>query len=342
MVIFRFFLLPFSWIFGLILKIRHRLYDNKWLQSTKFEFPVLVIGNLETGGTGKTPLTILCAELLRPYKPAILSRGYGRKTTGYHEVDISDGPDISGDEPLLIKNKLPEFHMAVCERRTEGIKQIKMHHPETGVIILDDAFQHRKLNPGFSILLFDYASLCSPGFLLPTGNRRDLWERRLAADVIVITKCPEKIDKNRIKQRLHPNPTQKIFYARYKYLPAVSFDQKISLAPENWPRDITLVTGIANARAIKKRLTELKCKFFHFNFPDHHRYEKKDIDQIKNKAPEKSFILTTEKDFIKINRLISDEEKMDWYFLPIEMDLDSPEEFRNLINEYVRSNRRNS
>ena len=341
---FRILLIPFSGIHWLIISFRHFLYDQKLLSTYKFNLPVIVLGNLETGGTGKTPFTMLIAKTLKEFHPAILSRGYGRKSRGFHEVSESDHADFSGDEPTLMKIKLPETSVFVCENRPIGIRHILSKNPKTGAVILDDAFQHRKLQAGFSLLLFNYASFQQPNFLLPAGNRRDVWSRRLKADILIITKCPtdiSNIEKEKLILRINSAKNQNVFFSSYAYSSLRSFNQQSTIkANELLDQEIILVTGIADASPIRQHLYENQLHPKHFQFADHYRYTRDDIQKIhQNISPQKqTIIITTEKDFVKINPLLTESEKEIWYTLPVEIHLDHHEEFKKIMLDYVKSN----
>ncbi|WP_299290600.1 tetraacyldisaccharide 4'-kinase, partial [uncultured Mucilaginibacter sp.] len=177
---FRYLLLPFSWVYGLVVIIRNYFYDTKIFKSNKFDLPIIVIGNLEVGGAGKSPMTEFLIQTLKPnFKIATLSRGYGRKTKGFFYADKNSMAEMIGDEPRQFKQKFPNITVAVCESRVFGVEKLQQEHD---VILLDDAFQHRALEPGFSILLFDYGKLGQPRFLLPAGNYREPFSGRKRAD----------------------------------------------------------------------------------------------------------------------------------------------------------------
>ena len=186
----RLLLFPFSLLYGLVIAIRHALYDLNWMKRTAVDIPTIVVGNLAVGGTGKSPMVEYVVRALGDeYRIAVLSRGYGRRTRGYREVQADDDASFVGDEPLQFKRKFPAITVAVCEKRVTGVRQLEANHD---LVLLDDAFQHRALIPGFAILLFDFtATLHGPHLLLPAGNYRDLLSRRRHADMMVVTKTPQ-------------------------------------------------------------------------------------------------------------------------------------------------------
>ncbi len=322
--------------------IRHWAYDIGILHSVKFNKPVLVVGNLSTGGTGKTPLTIYLAQLLRNYSPALLSRGYGRNTKGFKWVQIDDQVSDSGDEPLLFKKALRYTLVAVCEDRVEGINQI-LKENDPGVILLDDAFQHRRLNPGFSILLFDYDSIVKPHFLLPAGDERDLWMRRKKANVVVITKCPDVFD---MKVKRHISETLfngiSVYFSRLKYGKIKRFSgEELSLEEIN-KCSLYLVTGIAKPAKLKKDLSEIATIIHHQKFPDHYNFKRLDLDLMQKNilmfAPISPLFITTSKDRGRIEPLLEEDEKRKWLEIPVETEFENKEQFNALILDYVRTN----
>ena len=347
----RWLLAPFSFLYGLIIRARHLAYDLGALKSHKPEIPAIVIGNLSAGGTGKTPHTLMVAELLADnWKIAVLSRGYGRTGKEYHEVTLSDDVSISGDEPLAIKRSLPAVTVAVCADRLEGIRRLQEETADLEIILLDDAFQHRRLNPGFSILLIDFASFNSSRLLLPAGYQRDVWERRKKADIIVISKSPETVNhqqKERIIRKLRPVSTQSVFFSSIRYLSVSSFEGKEVPAKEALHRKkIILVTGIADTTEILKYLNDREAEIKHVKFPDHYKYSKTDITAINQafgKIPSsETLILTTSKDKVKLFPLLLPVNYKNWFVLNIGIRIDEPEQFEEIITTYVGTATRNS
>ena len=312
--------------------IRNFLYDIKIFKSESFSIPVICIGNLSVGGTGKSPMIeYLLKLLLHEYKVATLSRGYGRATKGFKLVEVLDSVTNVGDEPLQFKNKFPNATIAVDEVRTRGIKNLlNSYSPE--IILLDDAFQHRKVTAGLNIVLTRYQDLYVNDLMLPTGNLREPSSGADRAKIIVVTKCPENLsesEKGKIQNKLKLKSGQKLFFSY------IGYEDFIRNSSEKQPvaylqnREVTLVTGIANPSQLCAHLDTLKVTYNHLDFPDHHNFTPKEISEIS----QASTILTTEKDFMRLKGLVS-EEKL--FYLPIEMKfLSDAETFNNEILHYI-------
>lgn len=338
--IVRWILLPISLIYWAIVRFRNILYDKQILKSTAFDIPTIVIGNLAIGGTGKSPMTEYIVRLLESkHKIATLSRGYGRKTKGFRLVETSAMATEVGDEPLQFKNKFPHITVAVSEDRCLGIEQLKAEHD---LIILDDAYQHRKLKPGYSILLFDFNSLFKPIITLPTGDFRDNLSASKRADCIVITKCPKTIydDQKKHIERLirKHNVTSPIFYT------SIYYDKPINNIKEELPAelegyDVLLFCGIANPDPLVSYLQEKENNVSLVKFPDHYNYERNDFDRIIHSfeaiSSDKKIILTTEKD---MQRIPADYFKdYPLYYIPIHLKTADYQRktFDNFIETYV-------
>jgi tetraacyldisaccharide 4'-kinase len=336
--ILKILLFPFSLIYGLVVIIRNRLYDNGILKSYSFDFPVIGIGNLSVGGTGKTPMTEYVAELLlkNNYKVGIISRGYGRKTKGFLLADSekSNASEI-GDEPFQILKKFPEANLAVSEDRVNGVKELKKLHPEIDVIVLDDCFQHRKIKPGFMILLTDYNKPYFKDWLLPSGRLREPISERKRADIIIMTKSPLPLENNKkteLKNALKPLPKQEVYFTgiRYQELESVSGKESINLE-ELKPENILLFCGIANPSPLVNFAGKNCCKLKTITFPDHHDFSGNDIEKIlqewKNISSANKIIITTEKDWRRLENTRQAEplKSLPLYFLPIGLDWDLQE-----------------
>ncbi len=302
--VIRWILLPFSFIYQFIVWIRNLFYDLNIFKSQSFDIPTIVVGNLTVGGTGKSPMTEHLIKLLSTdYKVATLSRGYGRKTTGFREVSPdSTAPEV-GDEPLQFKRKFPHITVAVSEDRRAGVQKLQGKHD---LIILDDAYQHRKLNPGFSILLFDYASFHKPRLTLPTGDFRDNFSSIKRADMVVITKCPDHLNvkqKQAIERKIRKYTAVPLFYTQIGYGRPINAQQDPLLSDLN-DKDIILFCGIAKPQPLVSYLEQKNNRVHALIFPDHHPFTKKDYEQIittYEKLPGKDkIIITTEKDFQRI------------------------------------------
>src|SRR5687768_15621527 len=218
---FRYLLFPISIIYGIVIWIRNKLYDKNFWKPVSFNFPLICVGNLATGGTGKTPMVEYLIRLLRDhYKIATLSRGYKRKTRGYALADENSTALSIGDEPMQFHKKFPEIPVSVAEERIEGIPQLLHDRPETEVIILDDAFQHRKVKAGLNILLTEYKNLYTRDFLLPAGDLRDMKSSRKRADIIIVTKCVSHLaesEKEKIIDEIDPMEHQQVFFTKIEY-----------------------------------------------------------------------------------------------------------------------------
>lgn len=307
---FRFLLFPFSIIYYIITSIRNFCYDRNIFSATKFKIPVIAVGNLSVGGTGKTPQIEYLIRLLKEeYNVAVLSRGYKRKTKGFLKVNNRHSANDVGDEPLQFYQKFHnDISVAVDADRTNGIKQL-IHNEKPDIILLDDAFQHRKVKASTYILLTKWNDLYTDDFLLPTGNLREGKYGSKRADYIIVTKCPKNLSekqRNRIQQKLKPTKNQRLFFSYIEYDSELKGDTNIELsALKN--KEITLVTGIANPKPLVNYLKKEGIHFSHIKFPDHHQFKKKDIEKIhqnlhKNKAPK--ILLTTEKDYTRLKEHI--------------------------------------
>ncbi len=297
----RLLLFPFSLVYGLVIIMRNWLYDTGIFEGRAFDTPVISVGNLEIGGAGKSPMTEYLIKLLKDNrKIATLSRGYGRNTTGFLIADDNSEASTIGDEPAQFKHKFPQITVAVCENRVAGIEQLKNHHD---LIILDDAYQHRAVKPGLSILLFDYKSIKQSQFLLPAGNLREPLSGSWRADVLVISKCPQNIDEatqNRIAKKLSVLPYQQLYFTAISYMALQSMaDTNLKVALDA-NTTVFLLTGIANPSPLVQHIKTHTLNVVHHKYPDHHNFSLKNIaklaDDFKACKSEKKLIITTEKD----------------------------------------------
>ncbi|WP_231464149.1 MULTISPECIES: tetraacyldisaccharide 4'-kinase [unclassified Pedobacter] len=347
----RLLLLPFSLIYGIAITLRKKLYDWGILSSVKFDLPVICIGNLAVGGSGKTPTTEYLVRLLADYKIAILSRGYGRTTKGFILADESATAETIGDEPLQYFQKFNNVTVAVCENRVKGIEKLKDKHD---LIILDDAFQHRSVRAGLNILLFEFRKLGTLQFLLPAGNLRDVFASRKRADVLLVTKAPVPllhVAQQASINELQPDETQKVLHSYLKYSDLKHlYSAEIRSLESIKEHEIFLLTGIANPAPLIEELEKYSKTIKHEEFPDHYAFKQADIGKFKSAfeagVKKEKIIITTEKDS---KRLKSAEFKdllvnLPVYFLPIEVELFEEDKitFDELILNYVKSNRRNS
>lgn len=337
MTALRWLLLPFTLLYASILWIRNKLYDIQVFKSREFAIPTIVVGNLVVGGAGKSPMAEYLISLLKNSKKvATLSRGYGRKTNGFALAQATSTADEIGDEPLQFKRKFPDITVAVCEDRCFGVEQLAPNHD---VIILDDAFQHRKLKPKLSILLFDFESLLSFGMPLPTGNFRDLMSQTKRADCVVITKCPSAISENekrKIEHKIRRYSNSPVFYSKISYLPILSAKRKV-LETDLSNTSILLFTGIANPKPLLDYMASVSKSVIHIQFSDHYAFKKADFDKIKEAfdsiSNPKKILLTTEKDFQRIPNAVF--SHLPLYIQPIQQTLENANQFNALINEAV-------
>lgn len=332
--IFRVLLFPLSLLYGAVIYVRNKLYDHKILPSQKHtEVTTLVVGNLAVGGTGKSPMVEYLIRLLSPkHQISVLSRGYGRKTRGFLFVREDARAQDVGDEPLQIKKKYPNIPVAVCEDRNTGVKRLK---EKAEIILLDDAFQHRKLNPDLSILLFEFNSLLSPPFLLPAGNFRDCMNQSKRADLIIITKSPQYIDpkqRNKIEKRIREHSEAPLFYARIKYTNPISENGHTIDVNLLKKRNILLVTGIANPSPLLDYLKEITHNLTHLSYRDHHAFSKKDYQKIFEtfqKLKGDKLILTTEKDYVRMDQ--QELKNLPLYYIPISTQIEKHELLNHLV-----------
>lgn len=306
----RFLLLPFAILYGLGVRLRHFLYDRGWLSSKHYPFPILCVGNLAVGGTGKTPMVEYLVRLLGQEQVAILSRGYRRKTRGFVLADDSATAMTLGDEPYQYHRKFPRATVAVCESRQEGIERL-LENPHFKYIILDDAFQHRKVQAGTNLLLTSYDKLYTQDFLLPVGSLRDIRSRARKAQIIIVTKCPEltQTEQEKIIQQLKPLPSQKVYFTTIAYSDRVYSHEDSQALKDFIATPFTLVTGIANPTPLVDFLEKQGASFEHLAYSDHHHFSNRELEFLRQKER----ILTTEKDYVRLEGALST-----LYYLPIE------------------------
>ena len=335
----RLLLFPFSILYGCITFIRNKFFDWGIFEVYTIPLKSITIGNLSVGGTGKTPHVAFIVDFLKNnYKVAILSRGYGRKTKGYFQVNTSSTSEMVGDEPLFYFNNFnKDVSVVVCESRKQGVVEIeKTIHPK--VIVLDDAFQHRKVKAGLSILLTEFSKPFYSDWMLPVGNLREFTSGKKRADFIVVTKCPENLsekDKNNCIKKMNVSTSQ-VYFSKIVYGDVIRFDnQSVGLFDQ-----VLLVTGIANPFPLKEYL-EIDKKVELVAFPDHHDFSLSEIQKIHTKFDalenKNALILTTEKDYMRLKSQLSikDLEKYPWCYVPITIDIDRKKEFLDEIINYV-------
>lgn len=336
----RVLLFPFSILYGTIGAIRNFLFDKGIKKSHEIPGKSIVVGNLSMGGTGKSPHTLYVWNLLKETNEvAILSRGYGRKTKGLFEVKTSSTSQQVGDEPLMFKKRTQEqASVVVAEQRKVGVDFIRQKSINS-VIILDDAYQHRKVKAGFSVLLTDFNDPFYQDFVVPAGRLREFSSGKKRADCLVVTKCPPNLSvetKRNMRQKLGFK-NENVFFSKIIYGDLVPFGKV-----ENNFSKILLVTGIANPKPLEAYLNRF-CKVELITFPDHHDFTNEDLLKIHTKfdtfTTEPAIIVTTEKDFVRLDTLLTNEDKKryPWYYQSISIDLDEKERFNALINNYVNT-----
>lgn len=341
----------------MVVNFRNTLFNLNILHGKEFDVPVISVGNITVGGTGKTPHTEHLVRLLSTkYTVAVLSRGYKRKSSGFVVVEQNSSFRQVGDEPLQIKRKFPSVLVAVDERRVRGIEKIlKISERRPDVIILDDGFQHRYVTPSINILLVDYSRMITEDSLLPLGRLREPATNRDRANVIIVTKCPREIkpiDERIITKDLNIRPYQDLHFSRIKYGdPIPLFPEMADELPEapDAETGILLLTGIANPTSLREKVLKLTRTVVPVEFPDHHVYSEKDmakvLTQFESLSTPRKIILTTEKDALRIWELpqVPDALKKRFYYLPIEIRFinQSENEFDKKIIKYVGENKSN-
>jgi tetraacyldisaccharide 4'-kinase len=327
------------------------MFDIHILPSAVFKTPLIVVGNLSVGGTGKTPHVEYLIRLLQPkYSVATLSRGYGRFTNGFRLADADDGTAEIGDEPMQYIRKFPDIYVGVNESRRNGIDQLMKLQPSPGVILLDDAFQHRWVKAGYSILLTDYEHLYSDDYLLPAGRLRESRSGARRAEMIIVTKTPKVLSpfvRRDILERLNPRTYQKVLFSYIRYGEKVCFGSGSVLTPiQRRVNTILLVSGIANPSPLEEYLRQGCEELLTLTFPDHHRYEEKDMETISttfdNIVSRNKLIITTEKDAMRLldPRYEVWINKLPWHYIPMEVEFHGGDKeiFTNIILNYVKEN----
>ena len=340
----RILLFPFSIVYGLAVWIRNRLFDTNILKSASFNLPIICVGNLSAGGTGKSPLVEFLIRLLKNrWQIAVLSRGYKRKTKGYALAHATTTALEIGDEPMLFHIKFPEVAIAVGEQRIVAIPQLLHDRPRTGAIILDDAFQHRSVQAGFNILLTDYSNLFTRDWFLPTGDLRDEKSSYRRAQVLIVTKCPPDLSESEredIRKEIKPLAHHQLFFTAIRY--GVPY-HIISRRPKPLQQgmEVLLVSGIANPGPLKNYLQDAVDAYYEITYRDHHIYSIDDWREIKkryeNIAAGKKIILTTEKDAVRLTKFAQELQEFPVYVLPIDIQFlfNQEQSFTDLIIKFI-------
>ncbi len=346
----QFILLPFSLVYAFVTTIRNKLFDWKVLGSKSFGIPVISVGNLSAGGTGKTPHVEYLINLLKDeFKIATLSRGYKRKTKGFVVASESSSASEIGDEPFQIHKKFPGITVSVDENRVNGINELLKRDKKPDIILLDDAFQHRYVKPGLSILLTDFHHLYTNDYPIPSGRLRECRSGAKRADIIIVTKTSRVLspfDRKAITGEIKPANNQKLFFSYIEHGKFTSLKGEELKAKKVFFNSILLVAGIANPYPLESYLKKFCDELEVMKFPDHHNYTEKDVFKIietfEKNVRRKKAIVTTEKDAMRliqpdiINHLIS----LPVFYIPIRTELHKQDkkEFDNYILDYVRKN----
>ena len=351
-------LLPLSWLYGIGVDIRNSLFDMGVLKSVSYDIPIINVGNITVGGTGKTPhVEYLFRLLAGRYRVAVLSRGYKRKTKGYILSSPSSTMEEIGDEPWQIKQKFPEVYVAVDANRRRGIGRLMTDEAtkDVEIILLDDAYQHRYVKAGHNILLVDYHRIISDDRLLPAGRLRERPSSSRRASTIIVTKCPQHINAmgfRVILSALNVKPYQQLFFSTFSYGSLRQLWGEGMLELDTLRKDNThvlLLSGIGNPQQMEQDVRRFVQHIVPLTFPDHHYYIRRDAETINQallSLPKPHIIITTEKDASRLLHLqgLSEEVRQNLYVLPIEISImrDEKNKFDKTIIEYVQENTSNS
>ena len=341
-------LIPFSWLYGLIISFRKWLYKSGLYTRSKFDFPIICVGNITAGGTGKTPhIEWLIKNLSGHYRVAVLSRGYKRKTIGYVLSTPVSTPEQIGDEPYQIKQKFLQVPVAVSENRVLGIPMLLGDEPNTEVVLMDDGFQHLSIQAGFNIVLCDYNRPYYNDYLLPAGLLRENMTGANRADVIIVTKCPSNLnleEKNNIKQKLKLHANQTVYFStiKYKNFIAITDTAKQQGLPD--PNQPTVaLAGIAKANLFINQIKSIQKQVIPLVFSDHQTYTDDRIQQLAATASihPNSVIITTEKDAVKLksSTILPYINQLPIWYIPIGIEILFEEENQLLqqINQYIKT-----
>lgn len=350
----RILLLPIALLVGLYIFVRNRLYNKGILRSAQFNLPLIGVGNLAVGGTGKSPMVELIIRLLNNrYHLATLSRGYKRKTKGYAIATSETTALEIGDEPMQFHLKFPEVAVAVGEERLVALPQLLQDRPEVEVVILDDVFQHRPIQAGLNILLTDFSNLYTRDWFLPTGDLRDERASAKRADVIVVTKCPPQLTENQkteILKELNPHKAQQVFFSCLKYgnpyhlITGAPLRQEEPLSNDQRPEkdsEVLLVSGIANPAPLKQYIQEHYKTYWMQAYADHHIFTIDDLKEIKKKFEQiqhhDKCILTTEKDAVRLRKFGKEVESLPFFVLPVEHQIlfGQEQQFQSILLKFI-------
>lgn len=342
--VLRYASLPLALLYGLVIWIRNRFYDWKIFTSTEFSLPVICVGNITVGGTGKSPHIEYLLELLLPhYTMATLSRGYGRRTQGFRLADAGSNARDIGDEPFQFKSKYPMVDVCVAEERMTAIPRLLQQRPGIQAILLDDAFQHRTVKAGLNILLTDYDRLYTRDYIMPFGLLRESRKASSRAHMIVVTKCPDNLthdEKEKIVRELNPMKHQHVFFSSIRY------DSMYALQPgivQEQAEAVLLVTGIANPKPLKEKLQKEFKEVYTLSYKDHHYYTSEDIQEMneafKHISNPKKIMVTTEKDAARLMLQQESISKLQWPMyaqrIGIKILFDEQDKFNQAIQDFI-------
>lgn len=348
-VFFKILLAPFALIYWCITSFRNFLFNRNIKRSLSFSLPIINVGNLSMGGTGKTPHIEMLIRLFKSqYKVATLSRGYGRKVYGFQLANEQSSAHTIGDEPYQFYRKFgDDISVAVDADRVAGVSEICLKVPDVELVLLDDAYQHRHIKPGYNILLTDFSKPFYEDFVLPVGTLREARSGKKRADCIIVTKCPDNLSekqKQNIRAKMAPLRHQNVFFSQITYgevKPLTKISN--SLTSKKW---ILLVTGIANADPLYNYLAKTYNIIKHFKFPDHYAFKPKDITEIHNLlikfADDNPVVITTEKDAMRLMNedMMTAIKAQPWFYQTIKVELDRQKDFNKIIEKYVQENSR--
>jgi tetraacyldisaccharide 4'-kinase len=350
-------LLPLSWLYGTVSKLRNTLFEMGVLKMRSFQIPVISVGNITVGGTGKTPHVEYLVRLLKDqFHVAVLSRGYKRKSKGFIKANGQTTMPEIGDEPYQMKQKFPGITIAVDKNRCHGIDILTEQDSKLDVILLDDAFQHRYVKPGVNILLVDYHRLIIYDELLPAGRLREPLSGKDRADIVIVTKCPKDLkpmEYRVVTKAMNLYPYQRLYFTTLEYaaLQPLFQTSQANIPPMDSLHDthVLLLTGIASPEQLEHDLSPFTSHLAPLTFADHHQFTKKDVQVINDTfaaLPAPKLIITTEKDATRLDHVegLSDEVKKNMYILPVRIRFmqDQEDTFNQQIRNYVRKNSRNS
>jgi tetraacyldisaccharide 4'-kinase len=315
-----------SYVYRMVISIRHLMFDSHLLKSHKFDTPVICVGNITVGGTGKTPTAEMIVSYMKQYyNVALLSRGYGRRTKGYIEVDSNSSYRDVGDEPLQMKLKFPDTLVVVCEKRVDAIRRIEKEHPEINLIVMDDGFQHRYVIPRINVVIIDSTRPFYEDDYLPAGTLRDSVDSLYRADYFIVTKCPadmQPLAQRMWRKRLHTIAYQRVYFSRVvPTQPVALFPSQNALQTGG---DVIVMSGIGNPKAFVAGVKRQYNVVGRITFPDHHVYSVGDIESIVEmiKKHPQAMLLTTEKDAVKLrrSRRVPDMVRERLFYQPVQVE----------------------